>query len=169
MECNDVTEQNVDRNTSNADVISSEIDTIDEASTEPQSEKLSDTAEAENVDTDALIESLIESHFNESAENDASITRPDDASGNDLPAANEYIDNSVDMTENEDTATENQDTATVHPETNIPKKPAIPKPEKLCQLPLGSVKRIVKSDPDVTLVSAESVFLITRATVSYFP
>ena len=35
--------------------------------------------------------------------------------------------------------------------------------EKLFQFPLGTVKRIIKLDPDVNLISQETVFLITKA------
>ena len=35
--------------------------------------------------------------------------------------------------------------------------------EKLFQFPLGTVKRIIKMDPDVNLISQETVFLITKA------
>jgi len=36
--------------------------------------------------------------------------------------------------------------------------------EKLLVLPLARVKRIVKTDPDIKLISGDAAFLITRAT-----
>lgn len=36
----------------------------------------------------------------------------------------------------------------------------------LCHFPLGRIKRIVKADPEVPVISAESLFLISKATVS---
>lgn len=36
----------------------------------------------------------------------------------------------------------------------------------LCHFPLGRIKRIVKSDPEVPVISAESLFLISKSTVS---
>ena len=38
------------------------------------------------------------------------------------------------------------------------------KQEKLLRLPLGRVKNMVKMDPDISLASQESVFLIVKAT-----
>ena len=38
------------------------------------------------------------------------------------------------------------------------------KQEKLLRLPLGRVKNMVKMDPDISLASQESVFLIAKAT-----
>lgn len=35
----------------------------------------------------------------------------------------------------------------------------------LCHFPLGRIKRIVKADPEVPVISAESLFLISKATV----
>ncbi|XP_015115172.1 DNA polymerase epsilon subunit 4 [Diachasma alloeum] len=35
--------------------------------------------------------------------------------------------------------------------------------EKLLKLPVGRVKHIVKSDPDVSLVNQEAIFLITKS------
>lgn len=38
--------------------------------------------------------------------------------------------------------------------------------QRLIRLPLARVKNIIKTDPDCGLVSQDSVFLITKATVS---
>lgn len=38
--------------------------------------------------------------------------------------------------------------------------------EKLLQLPMGRVRHIIKTDPDVNLVNQEAVFLIGKSTVS---
>merc|ERR1712241_192008 len=35
--------------------------------------------------------------------------------------------------------------------------------EKLFRFPLGTIKRIVKMDPDVTMTSADGVFVISKA------
>ena len=52
---------------------------------------------------------------------------------------------------------ENTDTA------NIPDDTEGQPEEKLHRFPLGRVKNIMKMDPDVKLVSQETVFLVTRA------
>ena len=52
---------------------------------------------------------------------------------------------------------ENTDTA------NIPDDTEGQVEEKLHRFPLGRVKNIMKMDPDVKLVSQETVFLVTRA------
>ncbi|XP_063771981.1 DNA polymerase epsilon subunit 4 [Pseudophryne corroboree] len=44
-----------------------------------------------------------------------------------------------------------------------PEKAAAP-PQKLVRLPMSRVKALMKSDPDVSLASQESVFLICKAT-----
>lgn len=36
------------------------------------------------------------------------------------------------------------------------------------ELPMGRIKNIMKMDPDVHVLSAEAVFLVTKATVSTF-
>ncbi|XP_014254885.1 DNA polymerase epsilon subunit 4-like [Cimex lectularius] len=49
----------------------------------------------------------------------------------------------------------------------VPKKAVkfkTPPRNKPARLPLGRIKQIIKMDPDVSLVSSESVFLITKAT-----
>lgn len=38
--------------------------------------------------------------------------------------------------------------------------------EKLLQLPLGRIKAIIKTDPEVNLVNQEAVFLIAKSTVN---
>lgn len=40
----------------------------------------------------------------------------------------------------------------------------IEKTEKLNKLPLARIKTLIKADPDVTIASQESVFLISKAT-----
>ena len=35
--------------------------------------------------------------------------------------------------------------------------------EKLFQFPLGTVKRIIKMDPDINMVNKDSIFLISKA------
>lgn len=41
------------------------------------------------------------------------------------------------------------------------------KTEKISQFPLGRVRDIMKADPDIKVVSAECVFLVAKATVSF--
>lgn len=38
--------------------------------------------------------------------------------------------------------------------------------EKLLQLPLGRIKTIIKTDPEVHLINQEAVFLIAKSTVN---
>lgn len=40
------------------------------------------------------------------------------------------------------------------------------KSERLCKLPISRVRTIIKADQDVSIASQESVFLISKATVS---
>lgn len=50
---------------------------------------------------------------------------------------------------------------------SIPNDDKFVKPKDvLCHFPLGRIKRIVKADPEVPVISAESLFLISKATVS---
>lgn len=105
------------------------------------------------------VDSLIDPVTNGSPELGISETITDDPS----------LDNTADSTE--DGENRNVDTVDDAEEMLVDETPSEstavkPKPDKLCQLPLGSVKRIVKSDPDVPVVNAESLFLITKATVS---
>lgn len=47
-----------------------------------------------------------------------------------------------------------------------PAGPAAPGCSRLSKLPLARIKALMKSDPDVSLASQESVFIIAKATVS---
>lgn len=45
---------------------------------------------------------------------------------------------------------------------------SVDREDKLVQLPIARVKRIMKMDPDVNSATQEAVFLIAKSTVSYF-
>lgn len=51
---------------------------------------------------------------------------------------------------------------------NASKKTKDHSSEKISQFPLGRIKDIMKSDPDINIVSAECVFLIAKATVGIY-
>lgn len=65
-----------------------------------------------------------------------------------------------------------QDSEVIHSEEQVPEKKlvaqSVGKPEVIrsTRLPLARIKSIMKMDPDVSLVNAEAVFLVTKATVS---
>ena len=38
---------------------------------------------------------------------------------------------------------------------------------KLTKLPIGRIRTIIKTDPDINLINQEAIFLVTKATVSF--
>ena len=53
-------------------------------------------------------------------------------------------------------------------EENIqPTGPIVAPQNRLVKLPLSRIKALMKADPDVSLASQESVFIIAKATVSH--
>lgn len=70
----------------------------------------------------------------------------------------EEIDNAQNTEDKDETNDENTNT------TNIPNdKGTTTNEEKMHKFPLGTVKRIMKMEPDVTMASQDAVFLITKA------
>ena len=63
---------------------------------------------------------------------------------------------------------EETETGVTEENVNGLEAPAVPaaaeeKTEKLTKFPLGRIKHIMKMDPDLTMASQESVFLVTKA------
>lgn len=95
------------------------------------------------------------------------------------------VDNTSDLFEDSDDLIENdlqsaevadseqsiiQDSEVVNSENSIiseKKTPTVNKVEivRSTKLPIGRIKNIMKMDPDVSVVNAEAVFLVTKATV----
>lgn len=65
---------------------------------------------------------------------------------------------------NQETEDLQEETELVETEAHQDEEPAA----KLTQLPIGRVKKIAKTDPDINLINQEAVFLITKATVGFF-
>ncbi|XP_001861397.2 DNA polymerase epsilon subunit 4 [Culex quinquefasciatus] len=66
----------------------------------------------------------------------------------------------IEDTELEADSAEQPDDQPTKEATSARKEPAEP---RLVQLPLSKIKQIMKLDPDVNIVSAEAIFLVTRA------
>jgi DNA polymerase epsilon subunit 4 len=64
-----------------------------------------------------------------------------------------------------DTEAEAEALAEAEAETEVPQdeEPKI----KLTKLPIGRIRTIIKTDPDLNLINQEAVFLITKATVRF--
>lgn len=147
--------------------------------------EIEEPASYENLDTDDVIRNLLQNRTDEIVEADTRtdgnpkdshlVTDTENTSFDsivngsmELDANNSLLNKDVDeqvIEENGDT--ENlTDSLDIDSILNSSKENTEPKLDKLCQLPLGRVKSIIKSDPDVTVVSAECVFLIAKASVS---
>lgn len=87
--------------------------------------------------------------------------------------SDQYLANDYQSTEiGESELSSVQDSEVIHSEEQVPEKKlvaqSVGKPEVIrsTRLPLARIKSIMKMDPDVSLVNAEAVFLVTKATVS---
>lgn len=63
----------------------------------------------------------------------------------------------------------NTDSVETNPASNKDKEKESPNQrQKFLRLPLARIKTMMKKDPDCGLLSQDAVFLVTKATVSYF-
>lgn len=134
----------------------------------------------ENFDSDEIVHNLLENNTDESFENgniSNNNTKANESAVNNFSKLY-HNDSYINNDENEKFIDENSDT----PETdeklvdyfnpddlvnNTSNENIEFKNEKLCQFPLSRIKSIVKTDPDVTVINAECVFLIAKASVSF--
>lgn len=148
--CNDICDEKL-KNISNS---SNDVDNVIQNPIENDSENLTLLSTSGNDD---LIDNLIDSVVNDSTENFINNNQNNDnAFKSDI-----YIDEVNDNIGSD----EINITKNIYFNENSVLNTSEPKIDKICQFPLGRIKTIIKSDPDVNIISSESVFLISKATV----
>lgn len=135
----------------------------------------------ENLDSDEIILNLLKNDTDESLENgnisnnntkanESVVNNFSELDHNDLYTNNDenekFIDENSDILETDEKLPDYFDADNLV--INTSKENIEFKNEKLCQFPLSRIKSIIKTDPDVTVINPECVFLIAKASVSFY-